>query len=455
MAQNITNLKNDLNKLTQFIKPLLSLANSHMVDFFTENNFKNFVDKDIQQEIEEIGPQLILKSLFNNTKEELCPHLHKFILNCRENSLENIEPPTCFGLKTFQNELTLLGRNNSASGLRLEVFMTSKKSHEVEVLTEIISRIAEISKTKHFVDIGDGKGYLSSALALNNGFKVLGIDSSNVNTNSAAKRVKKLNKHWKNVTKDKEKNNSDLYKQITQYVTEDAVLSNLVTDQFNEMSDNISIVGLHTCGDLSPTCIRLFIKDTSIKSICNIGCCYHLITEEKDGQDGFPLSQFLKDQNFTLGRNARMLSCQSIDRILDKKELPSKILFYRSLLQILILKYSPELVKKQVGKYKNIGNACTFPEYVKLALKKFQTDVLIPEEEILKLYNLYLDQEIYLHIFYLLRANIAPVIEGIILMDRLLFLKENCVTTSYLVKLFDPVISPRCYGIIGIKDLVE
>lgn len=449
MALNIANIKNDLNKLTLFIKPLLNLANSHMVDFFTESNFKNFVNEDIQHEVERTGPQSVLETLFNY-QEGQCPNLHKFVLKCRENTLENIDPSVCYDLKTFQNELNLLGRSDSTSGLRLEMFMTSKKSHEVEVLTEIISTISEISKTKHFIDIGDGKGYLSSALALNNGFKVLGIDSSNINTNNAAKRVKKLDKHWKNIIKDKEKKNSSLYKQITQYVTEDVVLSNLVTNQFHETTDNISIVGLHTCGDLASTCIKLFIKESSVKSICNIGCCYHLITEK----NGFPLSKFLIDQKFTLGRNARMLSCQSLDRILHKKELPSKILFYRSLLQILLLKYCPDLVKNQVGKCKNIDKVCSFAEYVKIALKKFQTNVSIPEEEISKLYDSYLDQEKYLYIFYLLRANIAPVIEGIILMDRLLFLKENCVKNCYLVKLFDPVISPRCYGIIGIKDLV-
>lgn len=42
------------------------------------------------------------------------------------------------------------------------------------------------------VDAGDGKGYLSSRLALEHNLKVLGIDASATNTNGAQKRVSKL-----------------------------------------------------------------------------------------------------------------------------------------------------------------------------------------------------------------------------------------------------------------------
>lgn len=49
------------------------------------------------------------------------------------------------------------------------------------------------SKDEVFIiDAGDGKGYLSSRLALEYGYKVLGIDSNQSNTESALKRNRKL-----------------------------------------------------------------------------------------------------------------------------------------------------------------------------------------------------------------------------------------------------------------------
>lgn len=47
------------------------------------------------------------------------------------------------------------------------------------------------------IDIGSGKGYLSSFLSMQYNLKVYGIDSSSSNTNGAHERNKKLRKHWR------------------------------------------------------------------------------------------------------------------------------------------------------------------------------------------------------------------------------------------------------------------
>jgi len=41
----------------------------------------------------------------------------------------------------------------------------------------------------------------------------------------------------------------------------------------------------------------------------------------------------------------------------------------------------------------------------------------------------------------------------LILLDRLLYLKELGYERSYLIDLFDPVISPRHFAIVSIKPL--
>lgn len=54
-------------------------------------------------------------------------------------------------------------------------------------------------------------------------------------------------------------------------------------------------------------------------------------------------------------------------------------------------------------------------------------------------------------LFYLIRLCLAQVIESLILLDRLLFLRENGYNNVFLVKLFDPVLSPRCHCIVAVK----
>ena len=57
-----------------------------------------------------------------------------------------------------------------------------------------------------------------------------------------------------------------------------------------------------------------------------------------------------------------------------------------------------------------------------------------------------------LNAFYQLRALFGPLIEGLILLDRLSYvLEQDCTSQAFVVKLFDPVISPRCYAIVAWK----
>lgn len=84
------------------------------------------------------------------------------------------------------------------------------------------------------------------------------------------------------------------------------------------------MVGLHTCGDLAPSMLRIFQSNPSMHCLCNVGCCYHHVTEEfakKDEWDrehsgvkmgssfGFPMSDYLREKKVALGRDARMTAC--------------------------------------------------------------------------------------------------------------------------------------------------
>lgn len=136
---------------------------------------------------------------------------------------------------------------------------------------------------------------------------------------------------------------SALYKQVTVFVTQQTNLLNLVKEYFDcEECKHLALAGLHTCGDLAPACFRIYASKEEFSSMTNIGCCYHLVEEEyvrnpfwtdvdhplpAGVQCGFPMSQFLHMQNFSLGRNARMLAAHALERVGEYNQVIVNVLF--------------------------------------------------------------------------------------------------------------------------------
>ncbi|XP_050301204.1 probable methyltransferase-like protein 25 [Anthonomus grandis grandis] len=457
---NKANLIQQIEHTLAFLEGVLPLANVHMVDYFNKNVFldSTYISEDIRQECLSNGIKNTINTIFEQKTNHM-QHLHQFISKSRALTLKNTL--LCLSLNEFTDKLKLLG-SDDISNIKLDIFMSSKKSHEVEILSGVAAAIQNVSKTTHLIDIGDGKGYLSSMLALNYKIPILGIDASQVNTDGAVNRANKLSKVWNGVvTNTKSRETSiDLYKQITKYVDLDVNLSQLVSNIFLEKPlgpISLGLVGLHTCGNLAPTCLKLFSQKSDIKTICNVGCCYHHLTEypknRNSGQDlniGFPLSQFLTNKQCHIGRGARMIAAQSVERILSKKERPSKTIFYRSLLEVLINQKAKNCKNREVGRFRKPCE--NFVEYVRKASARINLDLGMTDEQINAFYIKYQHRMDEMDLFYLLRALVAPVVETLILLDRLLFLVEQGFEKSFVVYLFDAAISPRCYGIVAIKS---
>lgn len=45
-------------------------------------------------------------------------------------------------------------------------------------------------------------------------------------------------------------------------------------------SNGMCLVGLHACGDLVPMTLRIFVGEPSVKLMCIVGCCYHLVSQQ-------------------------------------------------------------------------------------------------------------------------------------------------------------------------------
>lgn len=264
------------------------------------------------------------------------------------------------------------------------------------------------------------------------------------------------------------------YQRSTHFITPETDFPQLFAEHFPDCSVatvGFCLSGLHTCGNLAPSCLHIFRHNAAIRTLCNVGCCYHLIDEqfvendffvERHQKDrtsatvGFPMSAHLRDQRSALGRNARMLASQSLERTVAARELPGRSLFYRALLEVLIAERRPELGNcVQVGRMKGV-DALRFGEYVARCVRRLGADALpvdVAEVErreaaLMAEYGL---QQRRMELFYLVRQTFAPVLETVILLDRLLYLKECGVEEAYLVQLFDPVVSPRSVAVVALK----
>lgn len=449
-------LRELLDNILSYFHKYSTLANFHMVDYLTKNGFEHQIPQEIQEEIKDKGFDYIIAHIFGDKKDNL-PHLDEFLLISNRFTLRNCSS-FCLGIDDFQSKLQEWGCEK-VSRFKLPVFVSSKKSHEVDIVSFIAAAIKDISGTSHLVDIGDGRGYLSSMLSLYYNIPVLGVDASQVNTHSSVERLRKLSRVWNSIvnSSDTIEPKAQLYKQITKFVDENIDFKQLIVNVFLNNPTSLGLVGLHTCGNLAANSLRIFNSSKDIRTICNVGCCYHLIDEKFDPENlrrhGFPMSSYLHEKKIFLGRAARMIAAQSIERILKKKELPNKTIFYRALLEILIEQKCPEFPKdkRTVGRFrKGCGD---FKEYVRKAFDRIGFPVSVSDAEIELFYLEYAHREKEMYIFNLIRNMIAPVIESIIMLDRLLYLYENGHINTYLVHLFDPVVSPRCYGIIGMKNV--
>lgn len=121
--------------------------------------------------------------------------------------------------------------------------------------------------------------------------------------------------------------------------------------------------------------------------------------------------------------------------------------------QVIIKTHLPHLPVVE-GKLKGISSKCqNFDDYFKMADVVLKLDLY---NNLPKTYLSDIEKNMNLNwkkivLFYLLRLCLAQVVESVILLDRLLFLYENGFELAYLVKLFDPVLSPRCHGLVAIR----
>ncbi|XP_072050688.1 methyltransferase-like protein 25B [Amphiura filiformis] len=175
---------------------------------------------------------------------------------------------------------------------------------------------------------------------------------------------------------------------------------------------------------------------------------------------GFPMSQWVNGQKgCDVDFEPLELGCHSFDVYHNrlKENDPNLIIQgYRALLEILIQKQCPSLIQKHaglrlikraLGKIKK-GHEIPFEDYAAAALKKLNLED--DHEASCELCDSLLPQWCNLITFNCVRQLLGPVVEALVLVDRMLFLLEQGID-SRLVPIFDPRVSPRNFVLLATK----
>ncbi|XP_076945787.1 uncharacterized protein LOC143616992 [Bidens hawaiensis] len=376
--------------------------------------------------------------------------------------------------------------------------MNQKKRHEIEALAAVVSSVARDVETNTVIDLGAGQGYLSQVLSFEYQLSVIAIDASSHHGRVTHERAERIKKHYEAKMRKSSLGGKGVTipKTVTCLVLSSDMLKTLINsnDEHKQSTADtcpMLLTGLHACGDLSVTMLRAFLESQEVKAVVSIGCCYNLLSEEEDNNAlcGFPISKGVKSTGLYLGRTSRDLACQSADRwkVMEKDaglhnfELHG----FRAAFQMLLSRYFPETLtgSPTIGRQgkalrrqqqssringlatngfsckpdstsenKEDADTCTlFEKFCQSGLHRLNLN----QPHNIDFASIWKEAEPFVGVigpYWSLRAALGPVLETLILLDRLLFLQEQGDSIeAVMLPIFNPNISPRNVALIAKK----
>ncbi|KAL8142289.1 hypothetical protein V2J09_015321 [Rumex salicifolius] len=506
-CKSVTETQHWIEATIAFLRPYRFFFEAHVVDFFKDRLWED-VDKEWIDCLRNEPVEHLLGIPSGAIRDNWPSSLREFVHGCRSLALPREQ-------KQLEQEVLssmCIAPLNSV----LSQGMNLKKRHEVEILAAVINSVAKTVDSHTVVDVGSGQGYLAQVLSFQYNLSVLAIDGSLHHGEVTKSRAERIKKHYaaKMRKLGSEKWSLNIPKTITCRVLSANMLKNLSSEieeqrlrsKFSEDSclggfddemtkftkdvaasnNNCSLVlaGLHACGDLSVTMLRAFSECSQVSALVSIGCCYNLLSEDEpenhDSECGFPMSNTVKSHGLSLGKSTRDLACQSAERWRDLKEDAGIQNFdlhaFRAAFQIVLDKYYPQIISSSpsIGRQgkvlrrqhlKNTRNfASDFQERMAesekyILFKSFSESALchlgLQPPDNLNLHEVWKESEPFMElvgVYWSLRAALGPVVETLLLLDRVLFLQEQGGSFNVdILPIFDPVISPRNVAIIARK----
>jgi len=324
-----------------------------------------------------------------------------------------------------------------------------KKEHEICHLAPIIAATYARTDCRKIYDFGSGQGHLSRRLSVVYDLpNVMGVERNTQFTKRAEK--------FDNETQQTLKNYKLFFPKHANKNINTKLKSNHIVDEVCSDDSDVLLTGLHACGDLSSTMVRIFCEDHRIKSLVSVACCYHRLTmlpDHTEQRSGYPMSNLVRNMpNHALEYCSLRIACHSTELFLNElkkgDEGKLRVYCYRAVLQYILKNQHPELIRPNVDGIKNAHNM-NFQQYLEAASIKLKLAKL-PEyntEEVNKMLGKWKN----VVTFFALGVILGPVIESLILRDRCQYLFENGLQPQ-ISSIFNPNLSPRSYVIVCSKN---
>ena len=447
-------------------------------------------------------------------------------------------------------------------GVDLRRAVNPKKMHEIVHLGSATDRVAREAKCDLLVDVGSGQGYLSRALAFHYNWPVVAVEGLEGNVAASNQLDGKVRRSLAKRLKDEREcawqpgqgSLRHVAARLPPQATPQQLWAMLDKGQAvpapapapsTQMTPSgpgpatgsrVALVGLHTCGDLACTILRVFDSAAeAVGAVVCVGCCYMHLTEPEDLADeeggdggggggdggdgggggggggdggdgdggrptggtaagsaalpaptaavddqrdiraglcapceslpGYPMSAWVTRLRVPMGFHLREMACHHLKAYSERlaaaaaaggggrAEESLRGQCRRAALEWVLKQRRGAEGRTCVGVMKNSG-ALSFDEYVDASLRRLGLPSLGDDErrELNATCAPMLEQWRRVAVYFVLRSLLSPLWEALLLLDRLLFLRERG-HDARLVPLFDPLLSPRNYAVVAVKPV--
>ncbi|XP_075700814.1 methyltransferase-like protein 25B isoform X2 [Rhinoderma darwinii] len=246
-------------------------------------------------------------------------------------------------------------------------------------------------------------------------------------------------------------------------------VSSLAQQNFSQRN-NFILTGLHACGDLSVAMLRHFARCPDVIGITSVACCYMKLTtcevpqppgiltsshplDSHLQQYGYPVSSWVSRlPGHKLSYKSREVACHAIEDYIDRLQGDSDILrthCYRAVLETVIRGIDPTMKRAGVQTIKN-AHKLPFKEYAQQGLQRIGLD---PDTTF---HHASVEDMLAQHqkvvAFFSVALLLAPLVETLILLDRMIFLQEQGLHCE-VIPLFKPEFSPRNLVLVAAKGV--
>ncbi|XP_029791817.1 protein RRNAD1 isoform X1 [Suricata suricatta] len=327
-----------------------------------------------------------------------------------------------------------------------------KKQHEIRRLGELVKKLSGLTGSTQVVDIGSGQGHLSRFMSLGLGLTVKSIDGDQ----RLVERARRLDRELLQALEKEEKRKPQVTQagprcsphHVVRWVEPTALCQELLLPLETRPGHGarLLLTGLHACGDLSVALLRHF-SCPEVVALASVGCCYMKLSEP----GGYPLSRWVAGlRGSELPYRLREGACHALEEYAERLRRAGPGLrthCYRAALETVIRAARPELRRPGVQGIPRV-HELKIEEYVQRGLLRAGLDPQLPLD--LAALRAHQAQEDRVVAFFSLALLLAPLVETLILLDRLLYLQEQDFHAE-LLPIFSPELSPRNLVLVATK----